>query len=52
MYIVRINKEKHSAWLTKSGALNQAKVLKKNGYKRVDIEYMEGLDLPDGHYFV
>ncbi len=51
MYIVYLrDNTKHSAWQSKKEAIHQAEVI--DGYRNTYIEYMEGLNLPNGFYFV
>lgn len=51
MYIVYLSDgTKHSAWRSKKEAIHQAEVI--DGYRNTYIEYMEGLFLENGHYFV
>jgi hypothetical protein len=54
MYIVYIGKGKHSVWNTRKEAYHQADVLIQNGYSegKIWIDYVEGANYENGHYFV
>ena len=52
MYLVFINRVRHSIWNTKEEAEHQEKVLKDNGYKIIDIVEIDKKEYETGHYFV
>jgi hypothetical protein len=53
MYIIYLEDgTKHSAWRSNSEAVKQIEVLENHGYRDVWYDYIEGLNLENGHYFV
>lgn len=54
MFIVWNGKERHSAWETKSEAMEQVRVLIEYGYRegKLFIKYDETVRCENGHYYV
>ena len=52
MWIVTINKTRHSAWKTLEQAEEQIVVLYNNGYKKLDFYFDPTVSYENGYYYV